>query len=228
MTAKQKANRERFKAAIAEAKKIRAKNPKLTQAEAVKKAWAIIYSKKSKAVAVGAYYSMFSAEGNKAVTELVKYAKSKKLNRLQVQQKLNKLADTYPEAIDTAVIEKVDDKIFGKIMAKKSPARKTVKKSSPKKSSYHKDTKSHNVNIRVMSGIKVSIEEIKFLETEAKNSTGYNYRPKIIFGQECVLKETKAGTPVKKWIVDSYEKAKYLSEQLNKNKAFKNIKSKKL
>lgn len=46
MTAKQKANRERFKAAINEAAKIRAKNPKLTQAEAVKKAWAIIYSKK--------------------------------------------------------------------------------------------------------------------------------------------------------------------------------------
>lgn len=54
MTAKQKANRERFKAAINEAAKIRAKNPKLTQAEAVKKAWAIIYTKKSPAKKVGA------------------------------------------------------------------------------------------------------------------------------------------------------------------------------
>lgn len=163
MTAKQKLNRERFKAAIAEAKKIREKNPKLTQAEAVKKAWPIIYSKKSKVGAVGAYYAMFSAEGNKAVTELVKYAKTKKLNRLQVQQKLNKLADTYPEAIDTAVIEKVNEKIFGNIMAKKSPVRKTAKKPAAK--SMHKDTKSHNVNIRVMSGYN-GVQHLKNLVEE--------------------------------------------------------------
>lgn len=75
MTAKQKANRERFKKVVAEAKKLRKKNPKLTQAQAVKQAWAIMYSKKR--AGVGA-------------------------------------------------------------------AKKT--------SSYHKDTKSHNVNIRVMSG----------------------------------------------------------------------------
>lgn len=164
---------ERFKAIQAEAKKIREKNPKLTQAEAVKKAWAIIYSKKSKAGAVGAYYSMFSNEGNKAVTELVKYAKTKKLNRLQVQQKLNKLADTYPEAIDTAVIEKVNEKIFGNIMAKKSPVRKTAKKSAKKTAkksaakSMHKDTKSHNVNIRVMSGYN-GMQHLKNL-VEEKN-----------------------------------------------------------
>ena len=72
MTAKQKANRERFKKVVAEAKKLRKKNPKLTQAQAVKQAWAIMYSK-------------------------------------------------------------------GKKVA-----------------GYHKDTKSHNVNIRVVSGIKIN------------------------------------------------------------------------
>ncbi len=41
MTAKQKANQLRFKKVVAEAKKLRAKNPKLTQAQAVKKAWAV-------------------------------------------------------------------------------------------------------------------------------------------------------------------------------------------
>ena len=46
MTAKQRANRERFKKVVAEAKKLRKKNPKLTQAQAVKQAWAISYSKK--------------------------------------------------------------------------------------------------------------------------------------------------------------------------------------
>ena len=41
MTAKQKAARERFKKVQAEAKKLRAKNPRLSQTEAVKQAWAI-------------------------------------------------------------------------------------------------------------------------------------------------------------------------------------------
>ena len=77
MTAKQKAARAKFKAVQAEAKKLRKKNPKITQAQAVKQAWAISYSKKK----------------------------------------------------------------AGKKIA------------SPKKESVHKDTKSHNVNIRVVSGI---------------------------------------------------------------------------
>jgi len=85
MTAKQKANQARFKKVVAEAKKLRKKNPKLTQAQAVKQAWAISYSKKK----VGA-----------------------------------------------------------------APKKKAAKKKAAKKSSsYHKDTKSHNVNIRVMSGV---------------------------------------------------------------------------
>jgi hypothetical protein len=37
---------------------------------------------------------------------------------------------------------------------KKAAPKKVVKKATPKKSSLHKDTKSHNVNIRVVSGIK--------------------------------------------------------------------------
>lgn len=48
MTAKQKAARAKFKAVVAEAKKLRKKNPKLTQAQAVKQAWAISYSKEGK------------------------------------------------------------------------------------------------------------------------------------------------------------------------------------
>ena len=89
MTAKQKANRERFKKVVAEAKKLRKKNPKLTQAQAVKQAWAISYSKKR--AGVGA-------------------------------------------------------------TAKKS-ATKVKAKKSKRTSEMHTDTKSHNVNIRVMSGI---------------------------------------------------------------------------
>ena len=93
MTAKQKANQARFKKVVAEAKKLRKKNPKLTQAQAVKQAWAMTYSKKD--VSVGA-------------------------------------------------------------TKKKTTKKKSIpkKKSAKKSSSYHKDTKSHNVNIRVMSGVK--------------------------------------------------------------------------
>jgi hypothetical protein len=47
MTAKQRANQARFKKVVAEAKKLRKKNPSLTQAQAVKQAWAISYKKPS-------------------------------------------------------------------------------------------------------------------------------------------------------------------------------------
>jgi len=48
MTAKQKAARAKFKKVVKEASILRKKNPKLTQAQAVKQAWAIDYSKKAK------------------------------------------------------------------------------------------------------------------------------------------------------------------------------------
>jgi len=121
MTVKQKAARAKFKKAIAEAKKLRAKNPKLTQAAAVKQAFAGLYSK---------------------------------------------------------------DKKVGAVKKKAAPKKKAaVKKAAPKKktatkkaSSVHKDTKSHNVNIRVMSGIK-DLEKlhyniydlIKIVEKEKKS-----------------------------------------------------------
>jgi hypothetical protein len=48
MTAAQKQARLRFKKAAADAKKLRAKNPKLTQAQAIKQAFAIEYGKERK------------------------------------------------------------------------------------------------------------------------------------------------------------------------------------
>ena len=98
MTAAQKANRERFKKVMAEAKKLRAKNKKLTQAQAVKQAWAIEYSTKKK-----------SAKPKKAAAK---------------------------------------KKVAG------------IKKPVETK---HTDTKSHNVNIRVMSGIAAIRGGSKFM-----------------------------------------------------------------
>jgi hypothetical protein len=92
MTAKQRAARAKFKAVVKEASKLRKKNPKLTQAQAVKQAWAISYSK----------------------------------NRAGV----------------------------GAAPKKKSAPTKVKAKKSKRTSEMHTDTKSHNVNIRVMSGYK--------------------------------------------------------------------------
>jgi len=93
MTAGQKKNVERFKKATAEAKKLRKKNPKLTQAQAVKQAYAILYKK---------------------------------------------------------------GKVSG---AKKTATKKPARKKATAKS-YHKDTKSHNVNIKVVSGMGAISESV--------------------------------------------------------------------
>jgi hypothetical protein len=90
MTAKQRQARAKFKAVVKEAAKLRKKNPKLTQAQAVKQAFAISYSKERKGEKLGA-------------------------------------------------------------VKKKSATR--VKATKRKGTEMHTDTKSHNVNIRVVSGI---------------------------------------------------------------------------
>jgi len=98
MTAKQKAARAKFKAIVKEASKLRKKNPKLTQAQAVKQAWAISYRKKRAGV--------------------------------------------------------------GAVKKKAAPKKKAATKVKAKKrasTEMHTDTKSHNVNIRVISGTQTDI-----------------------------------------------------------------------
>lgn len=114
MTDAQKKARARFKKAIEEAAKLRKKNPKLSQGEAVKKAWAILYGKE----------------------------RSKKIG---------------------APAKKAAKKAAPKKSApKKAAPKKAAKKCAPKKSApgeRHTDTKSHNVNIRVMSGAGKEYDE---------------------------------------------------------------------
>ena len=121
MTAAQKKNVERFKKAAAEAKKLRAKNPKLTQAEAVKKAYANLYGSAKKAAPkkkVGAIKIIEKGENKSAkVTKVLQQKRSKK--------------GTF----------------------------KGYKTLSGTKT--HKDTKSHNVNIRVVSGIGSVLSDAK-------------------------------------------------------------------
>lgn len=104
---------------------------------------------------------------------------------------------------------------------------KSVKKIAGAKPSTHKDNKSHNVNIRVVSGVyKFTPNELNFLQTEHKKSKGYKYRAKILFGQPIVLKETENGTPVQKWIVQDLQIANLLAKELNKKHKLGSIKTK--
>lgn len=115
MTAKQRAARAKFKAIVKEASKLRKKNPKLTQAQAVKQAWAISYSKAGKS-RVGA------APKKKAAPTRVKAKKSKRTSEM------------------------------------------------------HTDTKSHNVNIRVVSGLP---RPKKFIKIPAKEKAWFR---QYVFG----------------------------------------------
>lgn len=90
MTAKQRAARAKFKAVVKEAKKLRKKNPKLTQAQAVKQAWAISYSKKRAGVGE-THKDTKSHNVNIRVVSGLKKKKKKKigsayLDRLKEQQ----------------------------------------------------------------------------------------------------------------------------------------------
>ena len=117
MTAKQKANQARFKKVVAEAKKLRKKNPKLTQAQAVKQAWAIQINKENK----------------------------NPINRVK------KYIDEAKEGIKRGYYGTEYKKKRKKVGA--MPTKVKAKKGK-RTSEMHTDTKSHNVNIRVMSGVK--------------------------------------------------------------------------
>jgi hypothetical protein len=126
MTAKQKANRERFKKVVKEAAKLRKANKKLTQAQAVKQAWVIMKYK----------------EGKNPINKIKNYVQKAK--------------------------EDIKKGYYGD---KYKPGKKKVAGTST-----HKDTKSHNVNIRVVSGVKTKkkigsayLDRLKAKEMEAYN-----------------------------------------------------------
>lgn len=129
MTAKQRAARAKFKAIVKEASKLRKKNPKLTQAQAVKQAWAISYGKKR--ARVGAI--------------------------------------------------------------KKKAATKVKAKKSKRTSEMHTDTKSHNVNIRVISGLdKINTHHVKELQHLTNSLAIAQYHLKKSIEQKKASKDKSA------------------------------------
>jgi hypothetical protein len=91
MTAKQRAARAKFKAVVAEAKKLRKKNPKLTQAQAVKQAFAISYGKKRAGVGA-AKPAKVKAKKSKATGEMHTDTKSHNVN-IRVVSGIEKLSN---------------------------------------------------------------------------------------------------------------------------------------
>jgi len=115
MTPAQKKNVARFKAAAAVAKKLRAKNPKLTQAEAVKKAYENFYISEKKA------------------------APKKKVGAIKIIEKGENKSSKVTKVLQQKRSKKGTFKGYKTLSGTKT----------------HKDTKSHNVNIRVVSGVKI-------------------------------------------------------------------------
>jgi hypothetical protein len=156
MTAKQKANQARFKKVVAEAKKLRKKNPKLTQAQAVKQAWAMTYSKKDVSVGnvpiskynVGDEVYSYQNKTYKAPIAYLKFVPWEGLSKPNSKDKYVyklKLKDGYSNYINE---ESLSKKSIGAM-----PTKVKAKKGK-RTNDMHTDTKSHNVNIRVISGIK--------------------------------------------------------------------------
>lgn len=140
MTTKQRQARAKFKAAIKEAGKLRKKNPGLTQAQAVKQAWAILYSKEKKGEKIG--YSKEREKLHKNATVWLKHRKKRGLS--EDKSKKEEVSYAYQQAP------------FGKpghLGAVKKKSATKVKAKKRKSTEMHTDTKSHNVNIRVVSGI---------------------------------------------------------------------------
>lgn len=144
MTAKQKQNIARFKRVVAEAKKLRKKNPGLTQPQAVKQAWAILY-------------------------------KSKKVGATKVIEKGEKKS-----AKVTKVLQRVRSK-KGTFNGYKRVA-----------GSSHKDTKSHNVNIRVVSGVESGKKKMLLMWKDVYGKLASEYvSSKNVKEKKHILKQMK-------------------------------------
>ena len=160
MTAKQKAAREKFKKVVAEAGKLRKKNPKLTQAQAVKQAFAM--QKK-----VGAI-------------KIIEKGETKSSKAKAVYQQVRTKKGTFKG------LKKV-----GAVKKKSAPK----KVASKRITDIHKDSKSHNVNIRVVSGFvgrlvikNFTLSELKKMNPiyfeKGKDKSAGVYKRKLIISKK--------------------------------------------
>jgi hypothetical protein len=187
MTAKQKAAREKFKKVVAEASKLRKKNPKLTQAQAVKQAWAISYSKAGKSKKV-------------AAIKIIEKGESKSAKPKATYQQVRSKKGTF----------------------------KGLKKVGAAMDKSHKDTKSHNVNIRVVSGInrengyigRVIIKKYTLSELKKLNPVYFNKFLDYQFG--VYARKLMISPKLNSQIMIEAQK-KYINNKLERNYVVKQI-----
>jgi hypothetical protein len=196
MTAKQRAARAKFKAVVKEASKLRKKNPKLTQAQAVKQAFAISYEKdrrnpiKRIKKAVTDYVSKAKEDFKKGYygEEYGKKSRRRKVGatptKVKAKYEIGDMVYSYqnknykapisykkfvpweslskPNSKDKFVYKLkikdgfsnwINEESLSKSILGAAPTKVKAKKSK-RTSEMHTDTKSHNVNIRVMSGVE--------------------------------------------------------------------------
>jgi len=119
-----------------------------------------------------------------------------------------------PKKAAKKVVKKAAPKKAAKKATPKKVARKVVKKAAPKRSvSLHKDTKSHNVNIRVVSGF----EKIDF--TRINNDVYGNPRYVVHF-LDFLNNEEKSFLPFSKKYEYALKKAKMLGGKKYDNKQY--------
>ena len=185
MTAKQRAARAKFKAVVKEAAKLRKKNPKLTQAEAVKQAFAISYSKQRKGKKLGA----------------------------------------------TSRQTGTSDKLRDKARKAKPPGKRKAGKTAQRKYYYeyrknrtdkpgkltgtHKDTKSHNVNIRVVSGIGDVGQKFTRINNDVNGNPRY-----VVHFLELLNDEERISIPYNKKYEYALKKAKKIGGRKFSNKQY--------
>jgi len=200
MTAKQRAARAKFKAVVKEASKLRKKNPKLTQAQAVKQAWAISYSKERKGEKLG--YSKEREKLHKNATAWLK--KRKKLD--EDKSKKDRVSLAYQQAP------------FGKPgvgAIKKKAATKVKAKKSKRTSEMHTDTKSHNVNIRVVSGIGNIGQKFTRISNDINGNPRY-----VIHFLEILNDEERTSIPFNKKYQYAVKKANKIGGKKYDNKSY--------
>ena len=185
MTAKQKAARTKFKAVVKEAAKLRKKNPKLTQAQAVKQAFAISYSKQRKGKKLGA---------------------------------ASRQTGTSDKSRDKARKAKPPGKRKSSVYAQREfyyEYRKNRTDKPGKLTGTHKDTKSHNVNIRVVSGIGDVGQKFTRINNDVNGNPRY-----VVHFLELLNDEERISIPYNKKYEYALKKAKKIGGRKFNNKQY--------
>jgi len=183
MTAKQRAARAKFKAVVKEAAKLRKKNPKLTQAEAVKQAFAISYSKQRKVKKLGA---------------------------------TSRQTGTSDKSRDKARKAKAPGKRKASVYAQREfyyEYRKNRTDKPGKLTGTH--TKSHNVNIRVVSGIGDVGQKFTRINNDVNGNPRY-----VVHFLELLNDEERITIPYNKKYEYALKKAKKIGGRKFSNKQY--------